>query len=380
MDSPKNIDEKVAQTVSDEQLEEGTSLLSDSLRKFKKNKMAVISCFIITILFVASLAAKYITPYSFDEGALEEQNFPPTWYKVMISTDHKSKLLEWAANDTSTFDDGFDSGTDAWQGELDLDAGIENTIEQPLGIGFFNRSINHLDAESVKTYLEMSTWQHILGTDELGQDILSRMIFGIRLSLFLALTVTFVSLIVGVSYGSISGYFGGMVDQLMMRVVDFLFGIPFIFLIILLMVLFGREVFLIFVGLGLVYWIVLARIVRGQILSIKEKEFVMAARSNGVGQFTIIFKHLVPNVLGPVIIFATLLVPQIMLLEAFLSFIGLGVTPPDVSLGIMISDGASVISNYSWPIIFPGIIFSMMIFCMNFIGDGLRDALDPKFK
>ena len=146
------------------------------------------------------------------------------------------------------------------------------------------------------------------------------------------------------------------------------------------MVLFGRHVFLIFIGLGLVYWIVLARIVRGQILSIKEKEFVMAAKSNGVSERKIIFKHLVPNVVGPVIIFATLLVPQIMLLEAFLSFIGLGVTPPDVSLGIMISDGASVLSNYSWPIIFPGIVFSVMIFCMNFIGDGLRDALDPKLK
>jgi len=146
------------------------------------------------------------------------------------------------------------------------------------------------------------------------------------------------------------------------------------------MVFFGRHVFLIFAGLGLVYWIVLARIVRGQILSLKEKEFVMAAISNGVSEYKIIFKHLVPNVLGPTVVFSTLLVPQIMLLEAFLSFIGLGVSPPEVSLGIMISDGATVLANYHWPIIFPGIIFSLMIFCMNFIGDGLRDALDPKLR
>jgi oligopeptide transport system permease protein len=144
------------------------------------------------------------------------------------------------------------------------------------------------------------------------------------------------------------------------------------------MVFFGRKVILIFVGLGLIYWIVLARIVRGQILSFKQREFVLAAKSNGVSEISIIFRHLVPNVLGPVIVFSTLLVPQIMLLEAFLSFIGLGISPPEVSMGILISDGANVISNYAWPILYPGIIFSLVIFCMNFIGDGLRDALDPK--
>ena len=190
--------------------------------------------------------------------------------------------------------------------------------------------------------------------------------------------MTLVSVIIGTSYGAIAGYSGGWVDTLMMRFVDFLFGVPFIFLVILLMVFFGRHIFLIFVGLGLVYWIVLARIVRGQILSVKEREFVLAARSNGVSQVAIIFKHLIPNVMGPVVVFSTLLVPQIMLLEAFLSFIGLGVSPPDVSLGILISDGAAVISSFTWPILYPGIIFSIMIFCMNFIGDGLRDALDPK--
>lgn len=388
MVSPKNLNDKI--NVDETQIEQGTSLFEDSMRKFRKNKMAVVSCVIIVLLFMTSIFAKFITPYSYDEATLESQNFPPTWYVSFMSEEHKSKVREWFSSSEANTEefDLFANNADVNEDEeaseepqeLDLTQLGVSESEAPVGLGFFDSSINHLSAEAAKKYFSMKKTAHLLGTDELGQDILSRLVYGIRLSLFLALTVTIVSLIVGVSYGSVAGYVGGTIDQLMMRFVDFLFGVPFIFLIILLMVLFGRHVFLIFIGLGLVYWIVLARIVRGQILSIKEKEFVMAAKSNGVSERKIIFKHLVPNVVGPVIIFATLLVPQIMLLEAFLSFIGLGVTPPDVSLGIMISDGASVLSNYSWPIIFPGIVFSVMIFCMNFIGDGLRDALDPKLK
>ena len=239
--------------------------------------------------------------------------------------------------------------------------------EQPTPTSIFEKSIEHLEADGALIYFERGLFANVFGTDEIGQDIFSRVIYGMRLSLFLALTVTLVSVIIGTSYGAVAGYSGGWVDTLMMRFVDFLFGVPFIFLVILLMVFFGRHIFLIFVGLGLVYWIVLARIVRGQILSVKEREFVLAARSNGVSQFAIIFKHLIPNVMGPVVVFSTLLVPQIMLLEAFLSFIGLGVSPPDVSLGILISDGASVISSFTWPILYPGIIFSIMIFVLSIV-------------
>jgi oligopeptide transport system permease protein len=372
---PKKLGEKL-ETIDEKNCEEGTSLLDDSLRKFKKNKMAVFGCLMITILFTISLIAKIITPYSFDEGKLENQNFPPTWYKVFIPGETKLELTTWAAiqKEETKEDDFFsDLGRAEDKGRPTLKSSSFNPLAK-MALG----SIDHLEKENLTTYLEISGTSHLLGTDELGRDILSRLIYGMRLSLLLALTVTFVSVLIGVAYGSISGYYGGMIDQVMMRFVDFLFGVPFIFLVILLMVFFGRHVFLIFIGLGLIYWIVLARIVRGQILSIKEKEFVMAAISNGVSEFKIIFKHLVPNVLGPTIVFSTLLVPQIMLLEAFLSFIGLGVSPPDVSLGIMINDGASVLTSFSWPIIFPGFIFSLMIFCMNFIGDGLRDALDPR--
>jgi len=372
---PKKLGEKL-ETIDEKNCEEGTSLIDDSLRKFKKNKMAVFGCFMITLLFTISLIAKIVAPYSFDEGKLENQNFPPTWYKVFIPAETKLELTSWAVKQKEeTKEDDFfsDLGGAEDKGRPTLKSSLFNPLAK-MAVA----SIDHLEKENLTTYLENAGTSHLLGTDELGRDILSRLIYGMRLSLLLALTVTFVSVLIGVAYGSISGYYGGMIDQIMMRFVDFLFGVPFIFLVILLMVFFGRHVFLIFIGLGLIYWIVLARIVRGQILSIKEKEFVMAAISNGVSEFKIIFKHLVPNVLGPTIVFSTLLVPQIMLLEAFLSFIGLGVSPPDVSLGIMINDGASVLTSFSWPIIFPGFIFSLMIFCMNFIGDGLRDALDPR--
>jgi oligopeptide transport system permease protein len=369
--------EKAVKTATVEEFEKGTSLFEDSFRRFKKNKMAVISCFIIGTLFFVSIFANIFAPYRYDEGVLENQNFPPSFYQVLMTSEYKESLKAWASTQAGDDDFGLDDEEDDF-GSFDQALDLES--DRPEAGNIWETSLDHLEADGINTYFERGLFGHIFGTDEIGQDILSRIIYGLRLSLFLALTVTLVSMLIGISYGAIAGYIGGKVDQLMMRFVDFLFGVPFIFLIILLMVFFGRHVFLIFIGLGLIYWIVLARIVRGQILSLKEKEFVLAAISNGVSQPKIIFKHLVPNVIGPVIVFSTLLVPQIMLLEAFLSFIGLGVSPPDVSLGIMISDGANVLQSFAWPIVFPGAVFSIMIFCMNFIGDGLRDALDPKLR
>ena len=323
--------------------------------------MAVTSCATIVILYIMSICASFIAPYSFDEGELEDQNLPPSWYALFMEEGFKEKLKSWAKAE-----ENFDFMSD------------QPMVDRPDPSNIWEDQLTAAEPVAILSFFEKGSMAHLMGTDEIGQDIFSRVIFGMRLSLFLALTVTFVSVLIGISYGAISGYFGGWLDALMMRFVDFLFGIPFIFLVILLMVFFGREIYLIFVGLGLVYWIVLARIVRGQVLSLKNAEFVLAAKSNGVSEMPIIFRHIVPNVIGPVVVFSTLLVPQIMLLEAFLSFIGLGVSPPEVSLGILLSDGAAVISSFSWPMIYPGIIFSMMIFSMNFIGDGLRDAFDPK--
>lgn len=358
--------------------EKGHSLLADSMQKFRGNRMALFGCGVVALLFIVSLLAAQVAPYSYADGVLEEQNLPPGWYQLFMDNEEKATLLKWAQQqeeDGGIGPDDFAMDPDADMDPVDAE---QDFIERPEISGVFSGQLDHLEPAGLVLYLEGGLAEHLMGTDEIGQDIFSRVIYGMRLSLFLAITVTCVSVLIGVTYGAVSGYAGGWLDRLMMRFVDFLFGIPFIFLVILLMVFFGREIWLIFVGLGLVYWIVLARIVRGQIMSLKNREFVLAARTIGVGRAVIIFKHLVPNILGPVVVFSTLLVPQIMLLEAFLSFIGLGVSPPEVSLGVLISDGAGVISSFSWPIIYPGIVFSLMIFCMNFVGDGLRDALDPK--
>ncbi|MFC1669198.1 ABC transporter permease [Spirochaetota bacterium] len=373
--SPKDINKKIGHPEDSYIYIKGSSLISKSMGKFFDNKVALSGLIFILLLFVFSVLSNITAPYSYDEGILKNQNMPPTWYKLFISKKYKTGIIKWAETKRKE-DNIFNSGT---QNNFTGD-NTKRMAAKPRAQKLFDKSISHLNAEGIILFFNMSKLAHIFGTDELGQDIFSRLIYGIKLSLLLSLSVTMVSLFIGIIYGAISGYMGGLTDQVMMRIVDFLFGIPFIFLIILLMVFFGRRIILIFIGLGLVYWIVLARIVRGQILSLREKEFVLAAISNGENKLGIIFRHLIPNIMGPVIVFSTLLVPQIILLEAFLSFIGLGVSPPDVSLGIMISDGAAVLTSYSWPIIYPGIIFSLIIFFMNFIGDGLRDAFDPKTK
>ena len=219
---------------------------------------------------------------------------------------------------------------------------------------------------------------HLLGTDTLGRDLLTRMMYGSRISLMVGFLATSVALVIGVIWGTIAGFAGGKVDAIMMRIVDTLYGIPFIILIILLMVIFGRNLILLFLAIGAVEWLTMARIVRSQVLNLSKQEFILSAEAMGVTKSSIVLRHLIPNAMGPVIVYATLTVPQIMLLESFLSFLGLGVQPPLSSWGLLIRDGAVSMEEYWWLLIFPSLAFSLTLFSLNFIGDGLRDAIDPR--
>ena len=220
--------------------------------------------------------------------------------------------------------------------------------------------------------------EHLLGTDILGRDLLSRILYGARISLLVGFVATGVALVIGVSWGIVAGYFGGRVDQIMMRIVDVLYGLPFIIFIILLMVIFGRNLWLLFGAFGAVVWLTMARIVRGQVMSLKNQEFVLAAQAMGISNLSMFRRHLLPNILGPIAVYATLTIPQVMLLESFLSFLGLGIQPPMSSWGTLIKDGVESMEEYSWLLIYPGITFTITLFALNFFGDGLRDALDPK--
>jgi len=236
------------------------------------------------------------------------------------------------------------------------------------------------EAQNLALEASPPSWQHLFGTDALGRDLLTRMMYGSRISLMVGVLATAVSMIIGVIYGASAGYIGGRADAIMMRIVDILYSLPFIFFVIILMVYFGRNVINLFIALGFVQWLTMSRIVRGQVISLKQKEFVEAARVLGAGTSRIIFRHMVPNVLGPVIVYVTLTVPAVMLEEAFISFLGLGVQAPNSSWGLLLVEGVKHMELEPWLLLFPAIFLSLTLFALNYLGDGLRDALDPKYR
>ncbi len=239
------------------------------------------------------------------------------------------------------------------------------------------------DAQNLAEQLQPPSWRHPFGTDLAGRDLATRVLYGGRVSLMVGFVATLVSLVIGVTWGAVAGYKGGRTDNVMMRFVDVLYALPFMFFVILLVAYFGRSLLLLFVALGAVQWLTMSRIVRGQILTLKEQAFVEAARALGVPERRIIFRHLIPNLLGPVIVYSTLTVPSVMLEEAFLSFLGLGISPPDASWGLLAAEGAQAITAVRtnwWLIVFPGAALSVTLLALNILGDGLRDALDPRLR
>ena len=220
--------------------------------------------------------------------------------------------------------------------------------------------------------------RHWLGTDQLGRDVLTRVLYGGRISLMVGFAATAVSLLVGVLYGATAGFLGGRTDSVMMRIVDILYALPFTIFVIILMVFFGRNIILLFLAIGAVQWLTMARIVRGQVMSLRNTEFIEAAVLMGFSRRRIILRHLIPNVLGPIIVYVTLTIPNVMLIEAFLSFLGLGVQSPMSSWGVLIKEGADCMEEYPWLLLFPSVALSVTLFALNFLGDGLRDALDPR--
>ncbi|PTY05870.1 ABC transporter permease [Opitutaceae bacterium EW11] len=339
--------------------EKGSSLWHDAWLRLRKNRLAVFGAASLIVIAVACFLGPLVTPFHYEEQQLDLRASPPMAELVNIyRPEDLSAPFSWSYVARLRVDREFDRTGDAEAAFARLQKGESVTL-------------------GTRIY-KLAPHRHILGTDTLGRDLFVRILSGGRVSLGVGLAATFVALTIGVVYGAVAGYFGGMLDTVMMRIVDIIYSLPFTIFVILLMVFFGRDIYLLFVAIGAVEWLTMARIVRSQVMATKRMEYVEAARSLGFGSRRIIFRHILPNVLGPVIVYSTLTIPAVMLLEAFLSFLGLGVQPPMSSWGVLIKEGAEKMEDFPWLLIYPGVVFSWTLFSLNFLGDGLRDALDVR--
>lgn len=357
------------------------SLWQDAWLRLRRNRAAVASAILLLVLAFAAIFGPLVAPHPYDrvypqyvrvpaslQSYPKEDAIIPAFEQALARARVKVGAVEVYGSSVRA----------PITSETEIDPRITRYVDR--SDLFENARIEDLSADkhSAVMVADVNRLRFLFGTDGNGRDLLSRILIGMRISLAIGLLASAMALVVGVSYGAISGYLGGRIDGIMMRVVDILYSLPFIFFVILLVVFFGRSFILIFIAIGFTEWLDMARIVRGQTLMLKRQEFVHAAEAMGVDNIGILRRHIIPNALGPVVVFVTLLVPKAILLESLLSFLGLGVGEPLTSLGVLISEGAANLRGATWLLIYPAITLTLILFALNFLGDGMRDALDPR--
>ncbi len=357
------------------------SLWDDARIRLFRNKAAVASLLVLAFVTLAALVGPYLTGHAFDRVYPEYTRVPASLAAYPQADQIQPNIERIASRLRARAESVTLSGSEArftLSGQRAIDL---------RGLAFFERSdmfgkadvlAQEDEGRKVVIAVPIEYRRFWFGTDANGRDLLTRTLIAGRVSLAIGLLAAGVGVLIGVLYGATAGYFGGKVDDVMMRVVDIIYALPFIFFVIMLVVFFGRNFVLMFIAVGAVEWLDMARIVRGQTLSLRRQEFVQAAEAMGVGHGGILRRHIIPNVLGPVMVYMTLLVPKVILLESFLSFLGLGVQEPMTSWGVLISDGARNIQGGAYMLVFPALFLVATLFALNFVGDGLRDALDPK--
>ena len=364
----------------------GRSLGQDAWLRLRRNRAAVASAFVLILLALAGIFGPYLTPHPYDRIYPQYVRMPAS-LEAYPKEDAIVPAFESALQRARVNVGEVEVAGSTVRASISSDAPIDPRIVRYVDRSdlFSNARLEGTDggaltegATSAVMVADVQRQRFLFGTDANGRDLLSRILIGIRISLAIGVLASLMSLLLGVTYGAVAGYLGGRTDNLMMRVVDILYSLPFIFFVILLVVFFGRNFVLIFIAIGCTEWLDMARIVRGQTLTIKRQEYVQAAEALGVSGAGILRRHIIPNVLGPVVVFVTLLVPKAILLESLLSFLGLGVQEPLTSLGLLIAEGAANMRGAAWLLIYPAITLTAMLFALNFLGDGLRDALDPK--
>ncbi|WP_296598322.1 ABC transporter permease subunit [Roseibium sp.] len=359
----------------------GRSLWDDARDRLLANRAAVASIIVLLTIGLISILGPILSPHHYDTVYRDYVKVPASLEAYPKPEQVEPGFMSSAKRARLTVD-AFEREGDTIVAKVTSSRDID-----PRSVLYFDRSdlfknteLTDISADnkSATVRADINFMHFYFGTDANGRDMMTRTFIAGRVSLTIGLLATIVAISIGVLYGATSGYLGGRVDQMMMRVVDILYSLPFIFFVIMLVVFFGRNFILMFIAVGAVEWLDMARIVRGQTLTIKRQEYVQAAEALGVADGGIVRRHIIPNTLGPVVVYMTLLVPKVILLESFLSFLGLGIQEPMTSWGVLISEGARNLQGAPWMLIFPSIFLTSTLFALNFIGDGLRDALDPK--